>query len=143
MHQANTDHISNYCNVHCTYKSKYHKVARSAKARYWLRNQSFCQTSLFIRIENPLLKQYEKACMYFSTRWVSTCDYTVFKKFWHYLSSISVLIFHPEFMIFNCFWSWEIYWIIYSCQKGIFFCKRTRQWLFSRKPFAYKVSWHK
>ena len=31
---------------------------------------------------------------------------------------------------------------LFIAAKKAFFCKRTLQWLFSRKPFAYKVPWH-
>ena len=42
------------------------------------KNQLFEKRSQYIRTENPLHKQSEKAYMCFNTRWASTRDYTVF-----------------------------------------------------------------
>ena len=44
---------------------------------YKLKNQLFVKTSHSIRIENPLHKRSEKACMCFNTRRASTRDYMV------------------------------------------------------------------
>ena len=54
----------------------YRKVA-STNMRYWLKNQLFVKRSQYIRIENPLHKRSEKACMCFNTRRACTRDYTV------------------------------------------------------------------
>ena len=55
----------------------YRKVL-STEARYWFRNQLFVKRSQYIRIENSLHKQSEKACMCFNTRRAGTGDCTVF-----------------------------------------------------------------
>ena len=55
----------------------YRKVA-STNMRYWLKNQLFVKMSQYIRIENPLHKRSEKACMCFYMRRASTRDYTVY-----------------------------------------------------------------
>ena len=60
----------------------YHKVV-STNARFLLENQLFVQ---YIRVENPLDKQSDKAYMCFKMRQASTLDYTVYiffeKKKW-------------------------------------------------------------
>ena len=55
---------------------KYHLVL-SSNANYKLGNQLFFKRSQYIRIENPLHKQSEKAC--FKTRRASTRDFKVHK----------------------------------------------------------------
>ena len=49
-------------------------------------NQLFVKRSQYIRVENPLHKQSEKAYMCFKTRRASIRDYTVYYKKEHFLS---------------------------------------------------------
>ena len=47
-----------------------------------LKNQLFVERSQYIRVENPLHKQFEKACMCFKTRRVRTRNFMVFESVW-------------------------------------------------------------
>ena len=57
----------------------YRKVA-STNVHYLLENQLFVKRSQYIRVENPLHKQSEKAYMCFKTIRASTRDYMVYNK---------------------------------------------------------------
>ena len=54
-----------------------YRIVASSNARYYLKNHFFVKRSQYIRIQNPLHKQSEKACMCFKTRRVRTRDFTV------------------------------------------------------------------
>ena len=68
--------VCHCCNKGREKKRKYRIVA-SSNPRYKLGNQRFVERSQCIRIENPLHKQSEKACMCFYTGWVRTHDFTI------------------------------------------------------------------
>ena len=77
--QVSKGGIQNY--IYLWPKSTYH-IVESSNAHYLLGNQLFVKRSQYIRIENPLHKQSEKAYMCYYTRRVRTCDFTLIVKWY-------------------------------------------------------------